>query len=47
MVLLDDEAQAEARFCPFGESANLDTRWMHGLGRTLIHPAQVGLAEAQ
>jgi hypothetical protein len=24
MELLDDEAQVEARFCPFGESANLD-----------------------
>jgi hypothetical protein len=26
MVLLDDEAQVEARFSPFGVSANLDTR---------------------
>jgi hypothetical protein len=33
-VLLGDEAQAEARFSPFGESANLDARWMHGLRRT-------------
>jgi hypothetical protein len=24
MVPLDDEAQVEARFCPFGVSANLD-----------------------
>jgi hypothetical protein len=31
MVLLDDEAQVEARFSPFGDSANLDARWMHGL----------------
>ena len=26
MVLLGDEAQVEAPFCPFGDSANLDTR---------------------
>jgi hypothetical protein len=26
MVLLDDEAQAEARFKPFEDSANLDAR---------------------
>jgi len=26
MVLLGDEAKVEARFGPFGESANLDTR---------------------
>jgi hypothetical protein len=26
MVLLDDEAQVEARFGPFGDSANLDAR---------------------
>ena len=26
MVLLGDEAQVEARFGPFGESANLDAR---------------------
>jgi hypothetical protein len=34
MVLLDDEAQVEARFSPFGDSANLDAQWMHGLRRT-------------
>jgi hypothetical protein len=34
MVLLGDEAQAEARFSLFGDSANLDARWMHGLRRT-------------
>jgi hypothetical protein len=33
-VLLGDEAQVEARFSPFGDSANLDARWMHGLRRT-------------
>jgi hypothetical protein len=27
MVLLDDEAQVEACFCPFGDSANLDARY--------------------
>jgi hypothetical protein len=26
MVLLGDEAQVEARFGPFGDSANLDAR---------------------
>jgi hypothetical protein len=26
MVLLGDEAQVETRFCPFGDSANLDAR---------------------
>jgi hypothetical protein len=33
MVLLDDEAQVEAHFCPFGDSANLDARWVHYLHR--------------
>ena len=31
MVLLGDEAQLEARFAVFGDSANLDARWVHGL----------------
>ena len=31
MVLLGDEAKLEARFGPFGDSANLDARWVHGL----------------
>ena len=31
MVLLGDEAQLEARFGPFGDSANLDARDVHGL----------------
>jgi hypothetical protein len=26
MVLLGDDAQVEARLCPFGDGANLDTR---------------------
>jgi hypothetical protein len=29
MALLGDEAQVEARFSMFGDSANLDARWMH------------------
>ena len=33
-VLLGDEAQLEARFGPFGDSANLDARSVHGLRRT-------------
>jgi hypothetical protein len=33
-VLLGDKAQVEARFTPFGDSANLDARWIHGLCRT-------------
>ena len=31
MVLLGDEAQAEAQFSLFGDSANLDAREVHGL----------------
>ena len=41
MVLLGDEAQVEARFSPFGDSANPDARSVHGLGQTyrrLISP---------
>ena len=34
MVLLGDKAQLEARFGPFGDSANLDARSAHGLRRT-------------
>jgi hypothetical protein len=34
IVLLGDGAQGQARFSPFGDSANLDRRWMHGLRRT-------------
>ena len=33
IVLLGDEAQVEAQFDPFGESANLDARLVHGLRR--------------
>jgi hypothetical protein len=34
MVLLGDEAQLEARFGPFRDSANLDARLVHGLHQT-------------
>jgi hypothetical protein len=34
MVLLGDEAQVDARFGLFGDSANLDARLVHGLRRT-------------
>ena len=34
MVRLDDEAQVEARFSPFRDSANLDARLVRGLCRT-------------
>jgi hypothetical protein len=34
MVLLGDEAQLEARFGLFRDSANLDARSMHNLHRT-------------
>jgi hypothetical protein len=31
MVLLGDEAQVDVCFIPFGDSANLHTRLVHGL----------------
>jgi hypothetical protein len=34
MVLLGDKAQLQACFGLFGDSANLDTRYMHILRRT-------------
>jgi uncharacterized Fe-S cluster-containing radical SAM superfamily protein len=34
MGLLGDEAQVEARFSPFGDSATLDAILVHGLRRT-------------
>ena len=34
MVLLGDEAQVEPPFSLFGDSANLDARYVHGLRRT-------------
>jgi hypothetical protein len=37
MVLLGDEAQVDARFGPFGESANLDARLVHGFALNIPH----------
>ena len=34
MVLLGDEAQLKAYFGPFGDSGNIDARWVHGLRPT-------------
>jgi hypothetical protein len=34
MGLLGDEAQVEARFGPFGDSATIDARLVQGLRRT-------------
>jgi len=34
MILLGDEAQLEARFGLFGDSAKLEIRSVHGLRRT-------------
>ena len=34
MILLGDKFQVEARFGPFGDSANLDARWVQCLRRT-------------
>ena len=34
MVLLGDEAQVKAHFGLFGDSANLDARYVHGLRQT-------------
>ena len=36
MVLLGGEAQLEARFGPFADSANLDKRLVHGLRQQTI-----------
>ena len=33
MEVLVHEAQVEAHFCCFGDSANFDARWVHGLQR--------------
>jgi hypothetical protein len=33
MVLLRDMDQVVAHFSSFGDSVNLDTRWVHGLQR--------------
>ena len=34
LVIIVDDAQVKARFSSFGDSANLDTRSVHGLRRT-------------
>jgi hypothetical protein len=34
LIILGDEAQVEACFSLFGDSANLDARKVHGLRRT-------------
>ena len=36
MVLLSDDAQVEARFGPFGDSANLGARLAHGFSECTI-----------
>jgi hypothetical protein len=36
MVLLGDDAEVEARFGPFRDSANLDARSMHSLRQTYL-----------
>jgi hypothetical protein len=36
MVLLGDEAQVDTCFSIFGESANLDARYVHGMRQTLL-----------
>jgi hypothetical protein len=33
MVLQGDDAQLKARFSPFGDSVNLNARWVHGFHR--------------
>jgi hypothetical protein len=38
MVLLGDEAQVDACFGSFVDSANLDARYVHGLHRTYHTP---------
>jgi hypothetical protein len=34
MILLGDEAEVEAQSSSFGDSANLEARLLHDLGRT-------------
>ena len=36
MVILGQQAQVKARFGQFGDSANLDARYMHGLHGTYV-----------
>jgi hypothetical protein len=37
MVLLGNEAQVDACFGPFGDSANLDARFVHGFALNIPH----------
>jgi hypothetical protein len=37
MVLPGDEAQVDARFGPFGDSANLNARLVHGFALNIPH----------
>jgi hypothetical protein len=37
MVLLGDETQVDGRYGPFGDSANLDTRLVHGSVLNIPH----------
>jgi hypothetical protein len=37
MVLLGDEAQVDARFGPFGDSAIVDARLVHGFALNISH----------
>ena len=48
MVPLGDKSQVKAHFGPFGDSANLDARLVHGLRRTyhrltsfFMHPMEL------
>ena len=36
MVLLGDEAQLKDHFGPFGDSGNIDARWVHGWRWNLV-----------
>jgi hypothetical protein len=40
-VLLVDEAQVDACFGPFGKSANLNARFMHGLRLKASRPLEL------
>ena len=49
MVLLGDEAQVEARFSPFGDTANVDVRQVYSLAQKSFwtHPMVLLGEEAQ
>ena len=46
MVPHGDVAQVEARFGPFGDSANLDARWLHGFA-SIMPKAQKSFRRSQ